>query len=75
LGIIKWNYQDNVIVMIGYELIKEFYKISDETGKNTKYTHICGIVDNDQSRDEWLAKVTPLNTYHVKYGYHTIKEI
>jgi len=60
--------------MKGYELIKEFYK-ADETGHKQKYTHICGIVDNEQSRDEWLSKMIPLNTYDVHYGYHTIKEL
>ena len=58
----------------GYELIKEFYK-PDETGHERKYTHICGIVDNKQSRDEWLTKTAPLNNYHVHYGYHMIREL
>lgn len=60
--------------MKGYELIKEFYK-PDESGHVKKYTHICGIVDNEKDRDAWLAKMKPFNTYSSKYGYHTIEEL
>ena len=63
------------VKMIGYELIKEFYRYNEETKREEKGTHICGIVDNERSRDEWLARVTPLNTYHVHYGYNTIGEL
>jgi hypothetical protein len=61
--------------MTGYELIKEFYKYNEETKRDQKFTHICGIVDNEIDRDLWLKKMTPFNTYHKHYGYHTISEI
>lgn len=61
--------------MLGYELIKEFYKVNPETNREQKYIHICGIVDNEADRDAWLSRVTPLNSYHVHYGYNTIKEL
>jgi hypothetical protein len=62
------------IKMQGWELIKEFYK-PDENGHVKKYTHICGIVDNEKDRDDWLHQMTPYNTYSSRYGYHEIKEL
>lgn len=61
--------------MIGYELTKEAYSYNEETKKDEKYTHIVGIMDNKESADLWLKKMTPFNTYHVHYFYRVIKEM
>lgn len=62
------------LIMVAFEAIKEFYKISEETGRDTKYIQVIGIFDNRTDLDKWLEKTKPLNTYHVHYKYNTIRE-